>query len=179
MDFTGLSYQIHQDNIAAGWWKVVDGVTQPRNIGELLCLVHSEISEGWTGVNQMDDHLPNRLMSEVEMADTCIRVLDILGYYGVEVGEITATERGWATRGSRDFTYGLMHSMVSTAMEGFRKGRTEDGIGALKGLLLLIVQWCTENHLDLAGAIAEKRRYNASRADHKPENRAKAGGKAF
>lgn len=179
MDFTGLSYQIHQDNIAAGWWKVLDGVTQPRNIGELLCLVHSEISEGWTGLNQMDDHLPHRLMPEVEMADASIRVLDILGYYGVEVGEITATERAWATRGSRDFTYGLMHSMVSNAMEGFRKGRVEDGIGCLKGLLLLIVQYCDEADFDLAGAISEKRAYNRNRLDHKPENRAKAGGKAF
>jgi hypothetical protein len=33
--------------------------------------------------------------------------------------------------------------------------------------------------LDLGGAIAEKLAYNASRADHKPENRIKPGGKTF
>jgi len=32
---------------------------------------------------------------------------------------------------------------------------------------------------DLAGAVAEKRAYNAEREDHKPENRRKEGGKAF
>jgi len=34
-------------------------------------------------------------------------------------------------------------------------------------------------NLDLGGAIAEKLQYNASRADHKPENRRQPGGKAF
>jgi hypothetical protein len=33
--------------------------------------------------------------------------------------------------------------------------------------------------LDVPGAIAEKLAYNQSRADHKPEARAAAGGKAF
>jgi NTP pyrophosphatase (non-canonical NTP hydrolase) len=33
--------------------------------------------------------------------------------------------------------------------------------------------------LDLGGAIAEKLAYNAKRADHNPENRAAAGGKAY
>lgn len=32
---------------------------------------------------------------------------------------------------------------------------------------------------DIASAIKEKREYNAIRPDHKPENRAKEGGKAF
>ena len=34
-------------------------------------------------------------------------------------------------------------------------------------------------NMDLAGAIAEKLQFNASRADHKPENRQAAGGKAY
>lgn len=33
--------------------------------------------------------------------------------------------------------------------------------------------------MDLGGAIAEKLAYNAHRADHKPEARAAAGGKAY
>jgi NTP pyrophosphatase (non-canonical NTP hydrolase) len=33
--------------------------------------------------------------------------------------------------------------------------------------------------MDLAGAIAEKMAFNASRADHKIENRAAEGGKKF
>jgi hypothetical protein len=34
-------------------------------------------------------------------------------------------------------------------------------------------------NLDLADIIEQKRAYNANRADHKLENRLKAGGKAF
>ncbi len=50
-----------------------------RNIGELLCLVHSEISEAMEGhrKNLNDDKLPHRKMIEVELADAVIRILDI------------------------------------------------------------------------------------------------------
>lgn len=34
-------------------------------------------------------------------------------------------------------------------------------------------------HLDIGRTIAEKLNYNEHRADHKPEARAQAGGKAF
>lgn len=63
----------------------------------------------------MDDHLPDRPMIEVELADAVIRIADLAGYLG----------------------------------------------------------------LDLGGAIMAKLEYNRRRADHKLENRAKQGGKAF
>ena len=141
-----MAQDIHERNVAAGWWSdlkfedkvnsLVDkgfeynaaqiiletlGITRStiktRNKGELLALVHSEVSEAMEGVrkNLMDDKLPHRTMFEVELADTIIRILDMAGAY----------------------------------------------------------------NLDLDGAIAEKIAYNSRRADHKPENRVAAGGKAF
>lgn len=52
-----------------------------RNKGELLCLIHSEISEAMEGVrrNRMDDKLPHRKMEEVELADAIIRIMDYAG----------------------------------------------------------------------------------------------------
>lgn len=113
-----LSAEIHADNVKAGWWSdLKTGERKERNIGELLCLVHSEISEAMEGArkNLKDDKLPHRPMIEVELADAFIRIFDIAGAYG----------------------------------------------------------------LDLGGAIAEKRAYNANRADHKKENRLKDDGKKF
>lgn len=116
---------IHAANVAAGWWadlKTGEDLrhTTPgpkRNVPEMLALVHSEVSEGLEGYrkNLMDDKLPHRPMMEVELADTIIRIADLAGGMGY----------------------------------------------------------------DLGGAIREKLAYNASRADHKPENRRKDGGKSI
>lgn len=73
--------KIHSQAVAMGWYK------NPREDGTLIALCHSELSEALEGLrkNLMDDHLSNRPMAEVELADTIIRILDFAGYKGYDV----------------------------------------------------------------------------------------------
>lgn len=80
----------------------------------------------------------------------------------------------------------LIHSEVSEAMEGHRKGLMDDKIEhrpmlevELADALIRICDLAGAMNLDLGGAVAEKLAYNRSRADHRPENRMKEGGKKF
>ncbi len=104
--------------VQGGWWHdPATGERRVRNKGEMLCLMHSEISEAMEGERKSlrDDHLVHRPMAEVELADLLIRTGDYAGGFGY----------------------------------------------------------------DVIGALIEKLAYNLTRADHQPENRAQAGGKAF
>lgn len=60
------------------WWHDEQGNKLERNKGELLCLMHSEITEAMEGERKslMDDKLPHRRMAEVELADLLIRAFD-------------------------------------------------------------------------------------------------------
>ena len=81
---TALADRIHADNVAAGWWtdlKTGEDLHGKRNVGEMLCLIHSEVSEAMEGHRKRlpDDKLPHRPMFRVELIDAMIRILDLLG----------------------------------------------------------------------------------------------------
>ena len=80
----------------------------------------------------------------------------------------------------------LIHSEISEALEGGRKGKMDDHLPhryavevELADALIRIFDTAGAMKLDLAGAVIEKLAYNQQRADHKPENRFAEGGKAF
>ncbi len=80
----------------------------------------------------------------------------------------------------------LMHSELSEMLEGDRKDLMDEHLPHRKSieveaadLLIRLMDVSKGYGLDLAGAYVEKRAYNASRADHKRENRKKDGGKRY
>lgn len=100
----------------SGWWKNVDK-TNPFLFSTKLMLIVSEVSEAMEADRKdlNDDHLPQFKGRDVELADALIRICDLAGAYGI----------------------------------------------------------------DLGAAVAAKLEYNQQRTDHKPENRAKEGGKKY
>lgn len=79
----------------------------------------------------------------------------------------------------------LMHSELSEALEGQRKSLMDDHLPQYPmqdveyaDTIIRILDVCGYNNCDIGQIILDKIAYNATREDHKRENRAKAGGKA-
>ena len=103
---TYLQDVCHDASASAGWWHGPDLGASPTQradyrkdlrertrfglalAAEKLCLIHSEISEAMEGHRKglMDDKLPHRPMLEVELADAVIRIADLAGALGLDLG---------------------------------------------------------------------------------------------
>lgn len=175
-DLDELLAECHAASVRGGWWSDLEtGQPIMRNRGECLCLIHSEISEGWDAdqTQALDDKLPHRLGAEVELADALIRVADYAGGFGYTLDIRPLAAHVFAHQG-----WDVLHSAVSAVMESERKNQPAVAID-LSALAARIIGYANLRGFDIWIAMREKLAFNAHRADHKPENRRQAGGKAF
>jgi NTP pyrophosphatase (non-canonical NTP hydrolase) len=86
-----ITEKLHNQAYDMGWHDKV------REVGTLIALCHSELSEALEGARKdlMDDHLPNRKMLEVELADCIIRILDMAGLYDLDVAGAIAEKHSY------------------------------------------------------------------------------------
>jgi len=69
-----LQREIHQNAVNHGWYE------EPRGIPEMLCLIHSEVSEALEAYRDNDEDL----FAE-ELADVAIRLMDLCEYNGIDL----------------------------------------------------------------------------------------------
>jgi NTP pyrophosphatase (non-canonical NTP hydrolase) len=77
----GMAAEIHGCAVAHGWW---DGKGK-RNVPEMLCLVHSEVSEALEAYRNWNDE-----NFREELADIIIRVLDMAAGYQIDIAKEVA-----------------------------------------------------------------------------------------
>ena len=180
-----LATEIHASNVVAGWWtdlKTGDSILATRNRPEMLMLAVSELAEAAEGLDSRpDDKLPHLPMFDVELADFVIRQLDQIGAEVSLGAEMPSFHRTGAMLRPRTQPGQLMHlvGLVAAAMEHYRKGRLQEYVNLMGVAVGDTLRVARIHDIDLLDIIAQKRAFNATRADHKVENRQAEGGKAF
>jgi hypothetical protein len=146
-----------------GWWET------ERSFGELLALIHSEITEAIQHVNngrRVHEVYTYEGKTEgvvVDLADVVIRALDIAGYYKFDLSLYDEIEEATGTDIHKDLLD--LHSSVSNVLELARIHGQETNIveRSLAGLVKHTIKIADEWHLDLYNAVKNKAAYNWTR----------------
>lgn len=174
LNLNKLATEIHDSNVNAGWWDA-----WPNKIDRFetaMMLVISELSEAMEGdrKNLLDNHLPRYKMFDVELADALIRLLDLAGAYDIKfdnMGVPISHEKNKL----RDLK--VTEQLYKLCQNLCERAWSTQGNIALS--IVMILALADIHKFDIFEIVQEKREYNATRADHKRENRDTVNGKKY
>lgn len=110
MSINSLATEIHRTAIQKGWW-----AGEGRDVGTVLCLIHSEVSEaleewrngyGFTEI-RWEPTGAGRTKPEgfpIEMADVIIRVLDACARWHIDIDDAVSVKMAYNE--TRPFRHG-------------------------------------------------------------------------
>ena len=181
MNLADLQKEAHAIAKEHGWWD------EERTFGELIALVHSELSEAleayrekhiWTDWRQLQTY-PNGQPRGVasELADVVIRVADMCEHYGIDatlyINWLTAYELKQLERFSFGEWIALLHSLLSEALFASHKWPifqhkanpvvVNAWIHKTGNFIGCIQHMAARYGIDLDAAIEAKMEYNKSR----------------
>jgi NTP pyrophosphatase (non-canonical NTP hydrolase) len=89
--------EVHELAVKSGWYD------RPREVPELLCLIHSEISEALEGYR---NHVPKGEKGWIgdELADAVIRIWDMCAYMDIDIA--AEVNQKHAFNKHRDYRHG-------------------------------------------------------------------------
>ena len=159
------------------WWlDLHTGEPLRRNIGEMCCLIVSELVEAMEGHRKdlMDDKLPHRKMAEVELVDTIIRLMDMVGHlcHGGVLWSVAIPHDFFSDDNFGSNLFQLMKEVANIE-------RYPRSMKPYCFLVTAILSLMERNGMDFEGAWADKMEYNAVRHDHTRAGRLAPGGKAY
>lgn len=195
IDYFALAKRVHEAN--RRWW--LDPETSEPivlKMGSRCMLVISELSECMEAErkNLKDDKLPHRQGAEVEMADYIIRLLDMMGaptdqldrppkktaHCNMLIQQIQEGKHGQVN----DFINDILSSeekaeILMSMVKQVAAFCEHPFLNDIPFLIKIAEKYCEKYGYDLWGAFEEKMEYNATRLDHKIENRLMDGGKKW
>ena len=178
MDLKALQHEAHAIAKEHGWWD------EERTFGDLIALVHSELSEAleayrktgwpWLRVNEWRCDVHGKPMGVAsELADVVIRVADMAEWYGLEnlqewIDSLRESDLSGITTFGEWIT--CCHLLASKAMEQLHEDAndpehgTKMAFGRLGSLVMLIQRMAAHYGIDLDAAIEAKMEYNRTRS---------------